>query len=99
MHELIDLGSTHSFMSHALDRSSGVKTKPMGCSMVISTPMGKNMKTLETIEECKISQSNIQFQAHLILLEVYDFDIILVLLPKIQQLKFVMWGPLELDVG
>ena len=23
----------------------------------------------------------------------------LLLLPKIQQLKFVMWGPLELDVG
>ena len=46
MHALIDPGSTYSFMSHALDGSLGVKTKPMGCSMFISTPMGKIYKDL-----------------------------------------------------
>ena len=77
VHVLIDPGSTHSFMSHALAESLEVKTKPMGCPMVVSTPMGKSMKTSEIIEKCEISMSNIQFQADLILLEVYDFDVIL----------------------
>jgi len=77
VHVLIDPGSTHSFMSHALAESLEVKTKPMGCPMVVSTPMGKSMKTSELIEKCEISLSNIQFQTDLILLEVYDFDIIL----------------------
>ena len=77
VHALINPGSTHSFMSHALTGSLGVKTKPMGCPMVISTPMGKSMKISEIIEKCEISLSNIQFQTNLILLEVYDFNIIL----------------------
>lgn len=64
-------------MSHALAGSLGVETKPMGFPMIILTPIGKSMKSLEIIEECKISQSNVQFQVDLILLEVYDFDIIL----------------------
>ena len=49
----------------------------MGCLIVISTLMGKNTKSSEIIEECKISLSTIQFRVDLILLEVHDFDIIL----------------------
>ena len=44
VHALINPGSTHSFISHALARSLGVKTKPMGSPMVISTPMGNDGK-------------------------------------------------------
>ena len=49
----------------------------MGCLMVILTPMGKSMKSLEMVRECEVSLSNVRFQANLILLEVYDFNVIL----------------------
>ena len=77
MHALIDLGSTHSFISHALAGNLRVEIESMGCLMVILTPMGKSMKSSEMVRECKISLSNVRFQANLILLEIYDFDVIL----------------------
>ncbi|XP_052206825.1 uncharacterized protein LOC127811157 [Diospyros lotus] len=77
VHALIDLGSTHSFMSYALAKSLGVETKPMEFSIVISTPMGKSARSSKVLEGCEISLSDAQFQVDLILLEVYDFNIIL----------------------
>ena len=77
MHALIDLRSTHSFISHALAKGLGMKTKPLGCLMIISTPMGKTMKTLRLIEDCEISISGNEFQVNLILLDVNCFDVIL----------------------
>ena len=64
-------------MSHPLTRSLRVETEPMGCLMVISTPMGKSMKFLEMVRGCEVRLGNVWFQANLILLEVYDFGIIL----------------------
>ena len=43
VHALIDPGSTHSFISHALAGNLRVETESMGCLMVISTPMGRSM--------------------------------------------------------
>ncbi|XP_052197226.1 uncharacterized protein LOC127804408 [Diospyros lotus] len=77
VHALIDPGSTHLFMSYALATSLGVETKLMESPIIISTPMGKSTRSSKVIEECEISLSDALFQVDLILLEVYDFDIIL----------------------
>ena len=61
VHALTDPGSTHSFISHALARNLRVETESMGCLMVISTRMGKSMKSSEMVKECKVSLSNVQF--------------------------------------
>ena len=61
VHALIDPGSTHSFMSYALVRSLGVETKPMEPPMMISTPMGKSIKSSKVVEGCEISLSNTRF--------------------------------------
>ena len=61
VHALIDPGLTHSFMSRVLVESLGVKTEPMGFSMIILTPIGKSMKSSEMIEGCEISPSDIRF--------------------------------------
>ena len=66
MHALIDPGSTHSFISHALAGNLRVKTESVGC-----------MKSSEMVRECEVSLSNVRFHTNLILLEVYDFDVIL----------------------
>ncbi|XP_052209193.1 uncharacterized protein LOC127812711 [Diospyros lotus] len=76
-HALIDPGLTHSFMSYALATSLGVDTKHMESPIIISTSMGKSTRSSKVIEECEISLSDARFQVDLILLEVYDFDIIL----------------------
>ncbi|XP_052210336.1 uncharacterized protein LOC127813416 [Diospyros lotus] len=77
VHALIDPGSTHSFMSYALATILGVETKLMESPIIILMPMGKSTRSSRVIEECKISLSDAQFQVDIILLEVYDFDIIL----------------------
>ncbi|XP_052189966.1 uncharacterized protein LOC127799782 [Diospyros lotus] len=77
VHALIDPGSTHSFMSYTLAMSLGVETKPMESLIIISTPMGKSARSSRVIERCEISLSDARFQVDLILLEVYDFDVIL----------------------
>ena len=41
VHALIDPGSTHSFILHALDGNVGIEVKPLGYLMIISTPMGR----------------------------------------------------------
>ena len=61
VHALIDPGSIHSFISHALARNLRVETESMGCLMVISTPMGRSMKSLEMVRECEVSLSNVRF--------------------------------------
>ena len=75
VHALIDIGSNHFFISHALVGNLRVETEFMGCLMVISTPMGKSMKSSKMVRECEVSLSNVRFQSNLILLEVYDFDV------------------------
>ena len=77
VHALIDPGSTYSFISHALARNLRGETESMGCLMVILTPMGRSMKSMKMVRGCEVSLSNVRFQAYLILLEVYDFDILL----------------------
>ena len=49
----------------------------MGCLMVILTPMGKSIKSSKIVRECEVTLNNVRFQANLILLEIYDFDVIL----------------------
>ena len=61
VHALIDLGSNHSFISHALAGNLRVETESVGCLMVISTPMGRSIKSSKMVRECEVSLSNVRF--------------------------------------
>jgi len=77
VHVLIDLDSTHSFMSHPLAKSLRVEIEPLGYVMWISTLMGKTIESSRTCKNCKVNESDVKFQEDLILLGMHNFDIII----------------------
>ncbi|XP_052209182.1 uncharacterized protein LOC127812702 [Diospyros lotus] len=74
---LIDPGSTHSFISHALIQSLNMKLEDLECPMLVATPLGKQVKTSTGYREGKVELGDSEFALELTSLEIQDFDMIL----------------------
>ena len=73
---LFDSGSTHSFVSHAFVSNMGVVPEPLGVDLCVATPSGDLMCATNVVKSCKIEIGDKVLQADLIILNMYDFDVI-----------------------
>lgn len=74
---LIDPGSTHSFISHALIQSLNLELEDLICPMLVATPLGKQVETSMGYREGRVELGNSKFALKLTSLEIQDFDMIL----------------------
>ena len=77
MHELIDLGSTHSYvcMEHVFDKVPAMEKLAYG--MHVTSPMGHNVSVNSVYRNCPIVIQAREFLADLITLPFREFDLIL----------------------
>ena len=74
---LIDPGSTHSFVSHALAHCLEFGLRELRCPMIVSTPFGRKVGTYTGYGDGWIVLGNSEFPVELTFLDIKDFDIIL----------------------
>ena len=77
MHELIDLGSTHSYvcMEHVFDKVPAMEK--LAYDMHVTSPMGHNVSVNSVYRNCPIVIQAREFLADLITLPFREFDLIL----------------------
>ena len=78
-HVLVDSGATHSFISWEFIERVGIEMRPTECSMVVSLPTGDSLIANRVYKGSKVTIASHEFEADLIVLDILDFDIILVM--------------------
>ena len=74
---LIDLGSTHSFVSRTFAMHIRREPKLLDCGLVVRTPTRESLLAESVYQDCMIGIGEHEFEANLISLGIYDFDVIL----------------------
>ncbi|XP_077223413.1 uncharacterized protein LOC143857026 [Tasmannia lanceolata] len=74
---LFDSRTTHSFVSSSFATLHLLPSVPMDHDLCVSTPVGKDLMTDRISKTCPIRIGDKELLADLILLELYDFDVIL----------------------
>ena len=74
---LIDPGATHSFISASLVYLLGLSTSLLQFDMLVSTPIRKSFLDTRVVKDDNIVIGGRELHVDLILLKLYDFDIIL----------------------
>ncbi|XP_022859602.1 uncharacterized protein LOC111380306 [Olea europaea var. sylvestris] len=74
---LIDLGSTHFFMSFAFALYTNQKPELLGSCLVANTPGGESLLANNIYRDCRIKVKENELKANLIPLDIHDFDVIL----------------------
>ncbi|XP_077223055.1 uncharacterized protein LOC143856674 [Tasmannia lanceolata] len=74
---LFDYGATHSFVSSSVATLHSFPSVPIDHDLCVSTPVGKDLMTDRISKTCPIRIGDKELLADLILLELYDFDVIL----------------------
>ncbi|XP_052172224.1 uncharacterized protein LOC127788153 [Diospyros lotus] len=75
VHALIDLGATHSFVSHASIESLKLELRELGYQMIIATPMGLTLEIAVGCQGCNMEGE--RFKINLAVLDIQDFDMII----------------------
>ena len=78
-HVLVDSGATHSFISREFIERVGIEMRPTECSMVVSLPTGDSLIANRVYRGSKVTIASHEFESDLIVLDIHDFDIILVM--------------------
>ena len=76
-HILIDHGATHSFIFTGFISNVNVESEHIDCSIVASLPIVDSRITKSVYLDIKVIIGSQEFLADLILLDIYDFDVIL----------------------
>ncbi|KAK4844624.1 hypothetical protein QYF36_022406 [Acer negundo] len=76
-HVLIDPGSTHSFVSRSFMVYMDKELRPLDCSMVVSTPIGKSLLAESVYRDSKVIVCKHELHIDLIPFDICDFDVIL----------------------
>ena len=76
-HILIDLGSTHSFVSRTFFMHIKRKPELLDYSLVVSTSTGGSLLAERVYRDCMIRLGEHEFGPNLIILDIRDFDTIL----------------------
>ena len=74
---MVDLGATHSFISVPFTERHQIESKPIDGRMVVSVPNGDTMITERIVPGSRLVIQNKDFPTDLIVLGIYDFDIVL----------------------
>ena len=74
---LFDPGSTHSFLSPKFSKLIDMPARELEYVLTVSTPVGKQVVCRKYYPRCAIKIGDVVLPANLILLEMYDFDVIL----------------------
>ena len=74
---LFDTGATHSFISARFVKLIGLSPRPLDISLCVSTPLKDTIMSTLVCKDCKITISGHDQIVDLIILTMYDFDVIL----------------------
>ena len=74
---LIDLGSTHSFVSVSFARLLGMLIDNMDFDLFIATPLGESFVVNQILRDCYVMIGYKEMTVDLVLLGLQDFDVIL----------------------
>jgi hypothetical protein len=74
---LFDFGSTHSFISYGFARRLNMIPKSLDFELSVDTPYGHVMCTKKVYKSCNVLVFGRELEANLVLLDMYEFDIIL----------------------
>ena len=74
---LIDLGSTHSFVSVSFAALLGIPVASMDFDLIIATPMGDSVVTSKMLKDYLVMIGYREMPVDLVLLDLQDFDVIL----------------------
>ncbi|XP_043714535.1 uncharacterized protein LOC122662895 [Telopea speciosissima] len=74
---LFDTGATHSFVSPSFVKRTRVSPKCLVEGLVVSTPTGSRIDLNSLYEPCAVTIAGRDMNAHLIQLDMTDFDVIL----------------------
>lgn len=77
MHVLIDLGYTHSFVTHGFIHDACTTLVHMEYILTVSTPLGKTMLAELVCKICTLRIRDRELTINFILLDLDNFDIIL----------------------
>ena len=74
---LFDSGSTHSFISHSFARRLNMIPETLDFELSVDTPSGHVLCTDKVYKSCNVLVSGRELEANLVLLDMYEFDVIL----------------------
>ncbi|XP_077228493.1 uncharacterized protein LOC143861449 [Tasmannia lanceolata] len=74
---LFDSGATHSFVSSSYAMLHSLPVMPMNYDLCVSTPVGSDLVANSVSKMCSIRICDRELVVDLILLDLYDFDVIL----------------------
>ena len=74
---LFDPGSTHSFLSPKFAKLIDMPARELEYVLTVSTPVGKQVVCRKYYPRCAVKIGDVVLPANLILLEMFDFDVIL----------------------
>uniref|UniRef100_A0A2N9IM06 CCHC-type domain-containing protein n=1 Tax=Fagus sylvatica TaxID=28930 RepID=A0A2N9IM06_FAGSY len=74
---LFDSDSTHSFISHGFARRLNMTPETLDFELFVDTPSGHVMCTDKVYKSCNILVSGRELEANLVLLDMYEFEVIL----------------------
>jgi len=77
VYALIDPGASHSFISYRIVNNLHVLPSNLGVGVTVSTPLGENIHIDDIYRGAKLYIGGLELRADLMLLELYDFDVIL----------------------
>ena len=77
MHDLIDLGSTHSYIctEHVFYRMPSIKQLPY--DMLVTSPLGHSVRVNQVYKNCHLMTHDREFSADLLDFPFHEFDLIL----------------------
>ncbi|KAA0053123.1 ty3-gypsy retrotransposon protein [Cucumis melo var. makuwa] len=76
---LFDSGSSHSFISSIFVQHLCLEVKPLSSILYVSTPSGEVILSKEKIKACQVEVANHVLDVTLLVLDIRDFDVILVM--------------------
>ena len=74
-----DSGSSHSFISSIFVQHMCLEVKPLSSILYVSTPSGEVILSKEKIKACQVEVANHVLDVTLLVLDIRDFDVILVM--------------------
>ena len=74
---LFDSGATHSFVSKQFASKLGVEFVKLDYDLTIATPSGVSMRASYVLKSCEVCLGKEKLHTDLIVLDLFDFDVIL----------------------
>lgn len=76
---LFDFGATHSFVSFRFARKISSMPVKLESEFYVATPSGEVLNCKEVLKGCAMTIANRELGADLVIMYIYDFDVILVM--------------------